>query len=168
MENKENVNSTTRGENELGRCVYVPYLARKLLRMNYKIIDIKPNRANPARSVFVFGYTDKIDSDLEELIAKREDNSHKETVHNGNELGRCVYVPCLARKLLHLGYEIIDIKPNRVSPERTVFVFRYTDKIDNDLKDLIEEVKEQRENTSSKTAVNEMVRDTFLDNKEWF
>lgn len=87
------------------------------------------------------------------------------TNKNHHDLGRCVYVPCLARKLLHMGYEIIDIKPNRVDSARTVHVFKYTDGIDEDLKKLIEEVKSRRESNSVSTEVNEMVRDTFLDDK---
>lgn len=88
------------------------------------------------------------------------------TTKNHHDLGRCVYVPCLARQLLHMGYDIIDIKPNRVNSARTVFVFKYTDDIDDVLKNLIEQAKARRENNEAKTEVNEMVRNTFLESKE--
>lgn len=38
-----------------------------------------------------------------------------------------IFNPALARNLLKEGYKIIDIKPNRSEPERTVFVFLVQD-----------------------------------------
>ena len=55
------------------------------------------------------------------------------------ELGRCVYVPALARMLLRNGHKIIDIKPNRQDKERTVFVFADDETFNADLEKAIEE-----------------------------
>lgn len=51
-----------------GRCVYVPALARQMLRKGHVIIDIKPNRENAERTVFVFLDNDKFNEDLELAI----------------------------------------------------------------------------------------------------
>lgn len=110
-------------------------------------------------------YTEIICNERGNKTMENKDNVNV-TTKNHNELGRCVYVPCLARQLLHMGYDIIDIKPNRVNSARTVFVFKYTDDIDNVLRDLIAKAKERRESNETKTEVNEMVRNTFLDSKE--
>lgn len=55
---------------KLGRCVYVAGLARQLLRMGHTIIDIKPNRAEHDKTVFVFESTDKLEDDLTMLVDK--------------------------------------------------------------------------------------------------
>lgn len=40
---------------------------------------------------------------------------------------KLVFTAKLARCLLRLGYRIIDIKPNKYNPHRTVFVFKDCD-----------------------------------------
>jgi len=37
---------------------------------------------------------------------------------------KLIFTAKLARHLLKLGYQIIDIKPNKDNPDRTVFIFR--------------------------------------------
>jgi len=44
--------------------------------------------------------------------------------------------PSLSRKLLKLGHQIIDIKPNRNDKNATVFIFEATKKFWNDLSEL--------------------------------
>lgn len=48
---------------------------------------------------------------------------------------RCkiIYNPSIARKLLHNGNKIIDIKPNKLNNKETIFVFECTDKLLTDL-----------------------------------
>lgn len=87
-------------------------------------------------------------------------------IKSGTVLGRCVYVPSLTRKLLRMGYNIIDVKPNHANSKKTVHIFEYTDQLDKDLEQLIVEAQEKRKNNKTKTKVNGMIRDTFLDNKE--
>lgn len=40
-----------------------------------------------------------------------------------------IYSGGLARKLLRLGYTIVDVMPNNQNPEKTVFVFSEANKI---------------------------------------
>ncbi len=168
-ENAEIKNNTVHG-----RYVYVPSLARKLLRMGHKIIDVKPNHEDRERTVHIFDITDKLDEDLQALIAEIKNNRENNTVKDKDDirfdkndvLGRCVYIPSLTRKLLRMGYNIIDVKPNHANSKKTVHIFEYTDRLDKDLEQLIAEAQEKRENNKTKTKVNEMIRDTFLDNKE--
>jgi hypothetical protein len=50
---------------------------------------------------------------------------------------KLIFTAKLARHLLKLGYQIIDIKPNKDNPDRTVFIFK-----DNpELKKIIREFK---------------------------
>ncbi len=70
---------------KLGRCVYVAGLARQLIRMGHKVIDIKPNRENHDKSVFVFESTPKLEGDLttlvDEIKKKRENDAGKSEVN---------------------------------------------------------------------------------------
>ncbi len=168
-------NAEIKSEANLGRCVYVPSLTRKLLRMGHRIIDVKPNHEDRERTVHIFEITDKLDEDLKVLVAEIKDG-HENGVFkdkddikydNSNEvLGRCVYIPSLTRKLLRMGYNIIDVKPNHANSKKTVHIFEYTDQLDKDLERLIAQAQEKRESNKTKTKVNEMIRDTFLDKKE--
>lgn len=44
--------------------------------------------------------------------------------------------PIMARKLLHKGNAIIDVKPKKESPRETIFVFDLTDKLLKDMESL--------------------------------
>lgn len=44
--------------------------------------------------------------------------------------------PTIARKLLHCGNKIIDIKPKKENIRETIFVFELTNKLNNDLKSI--------------------------------
>lgn len=46
---------------------------------------------------------------------------------------KVILKPSIARQLLQKGNLIIDIKPNKQKPEETVFVFKDTEKLKNDL-----------------------------------
>lgn len=46
---------------------------------------------------------------------------------------KIIIKPSIARTLLHKGNKIIDIKPNRLKPNESVFVFESTEKLKNDL-----------------------------------
>ena len=46
----------------------------------------------------------------------------------------CIFTAKLARKLLRDGYTIVDIEPNKDNPERTVFYFKYCEKLESALK----------------------------------
>lgn len=42
-----------------------------------------------------------------------------------------VFKPKVARQLLKMGYQIIDIKAAKENPDRTIFVFKRTEEILN-------------------------------------
>lgn len=55
---------------------------------------------------------------------------------------RIVYKGSIARKLLKLGYKIVDIRPRKqkdgsINYKETVFVFEYADRIDEKIQELI-------------------------------
>lgn len=50
--------------------IFKPELARKLLKLNNKLIDIKPMNGDPRRTIFIFEITDKFNSDMAELNKK--------------------------------------------------------------------------------------------------
>jgi hypothetical protein len=52
-------------------------------------------------------------------------------MYNGTKL---IINPAVARHLLKLGYNIIDIKPDKFNPDRTLFIFKWTKDIDETLK----------------------------------
>ena len=57
-------------------------VARKLLKKNFVVIDIKPNKSNPDKSVFIFENTDEFKVALDEVTAevKAKDELKKEPV----------------------------------------------------------------------------------------
>jgi hypothetical protein len=46
---------------------------------------------------------------------------------------KVVINPTIARQLLHMGNPIEDIKPKKENKQETVFVFKNTEKLRNDL-----------------------------------
>lgn len=46
---------------------------------------------------------------------------------------KMIFTPYVARKLLHMGNPIIDIKPNKENRDKTIFVFENTSKLKNDM-----------------------------------
>lgn len=50
--------------------VFSGHVARSLLKKGYTIIDIKPDKRNPLKSVFVFKNEGNFSKDLSELIKK--------------------------------------------------------------------------------------------------
>lgn len=51
----------------------------------------------------------------------------------------------VAKKLVRLGYQIIDLKPDKNDVKRTVFVFEGTDKFQKDLEKILFDEKVKRE-----------------------
>ena len=51
--------------------------------------------------------------------------------------------PVIARKLIHSGYSIVDIKPKKHFPRETAFVFKVVDGFIEDMNKLIEEKQHQ-------------------------
>lgn len=44
--------------------IFTPYVARRLLRMGNPIYDIKPDKYNKEKTIFIFEITDKFNSDI--------------------------------------------------------------------------------------------------------
>ena len=50
---------------------------------------------------------------------------------------KTIFNPGIARRLLKLGNAIIDIKPDRNNPAKTLFIFEINEKFNNDLRVLL-------------------------------
>ena len=88
MEIRTVKNTFTQNQNvQDGRIIRKAQLARNLLHKGNTIIDIKPSRDMPGASVFVFANTEKLKSDMDELMAEYAANKEKDRV-NINELVR--------------------------------------------------------------------------------
>lgn len=46
--------------------IFTPYVARRLLRMGNPIIDIKPDKNNRDKTIFIFEITNKFNVDIVE------------------------------------------------------------------------------------------------------
>lgn len=55
--------------------------------------------------------------------------------------GKIVTDVIIARRLIKLGNQIIDIKPRHGNPIATVFVFQENEKFNSDLKQIIDDMK---------------------------
>lgn len=49
---------------------------------------------------------------------------------------KLIFSPTVARKLLKLGYVIVDIKPKRENKNESVFIFENTENFRDDLKNI--------------------------------
>ena len=46
---------------------------------------------------------------------------------------KCIFTPFVARNLLKMGNQIVDIKPCKEDKNKTIFIFENTIKLQNDL-----------------------------------
>ena len=69
-------------DTRVSRLVADARVARKLLKKGFFVIDIKPNKSNPDKSVFIFDNTDDFKVALDEATAevKAKDELKKEPV----------------------------------------------------------------------------------------
>lgn len=101
----------TRDGDRVGRCVYVAGLARQLIRMGYKVIDIKPNRANRDKSVFVFEPTDEFENDLARLVDKiKEKRENSEGKNKVNEEIRKTFLDKPLDKPLDMSFNDVSVR----------------------------------------------------------
>lgn len=68
-------------DTRVDRLITDPRVARKLLKLGYFVIDIKPNKSNPDKSVFVFKNTVEFKFALEQVTAeiKAKDEAKQES-----------------------------------------------------------------------------------------
>ena len=57
---------------------------------------------------------------------------------------RLIFDAKIARKLLKMGFVVIDIKPNRENTEKSIFVFENTDAFQQGLSQLMDEIKAKK------------------------
>ena len=58
---------------------------------------------------------------------------------------RLIFDARIARKLLKMGFVVIDIKPNRENTDKSVFVFENTEEFKQALTQIMDELKAKRE-----------------------
>lgn len=58
---------------------------------------------------------------------------------------RLIFDAKIARKLLKMGFVVIDIKPNRENTDKSIFVFENTEEFKQVLTQLIDEIKTKKE-----------------------
>ena len=60
------------------RLIFDAKIARKLLKMGFVVIDIKPNRENTDKSIFVFENTEEFKQTLTQIIDEMKANKTAE------------------------------------------------------------------------------------------
>ena len=58
---------------------------------------------------------------------------------------RLIFDARIARKLLKMGFVVIDIKPNRENTDKSIFVFENTEEFKKSLTQILDEIKIQKE-----------------------
>ena len=66
---------------------------------------------------------------------------------------RLIFDAKIARKLLKMGFVVIDIKPNRENTDKSIFVFENTDKFKLELTQIMDEIKAKKEVETSESIV---------------
>ena len=58
---------------------------------------------------------------------------------------RLIFDAKIARKLLKMGFVVIDIKPNRENTDKSIFVFENTEEFKHALTQILDEIKTKKE-----------------------
>ena len=58
---------------------------------------------------------------------------------------RLIFDARMARKLLKMGFVVIDIKPNRENTDKSIFVFENTEEFKQALAQIVNEIKAKKE-----------------------
>ena len=66
----KNMITNNEKDTRVSRLVTDPRVARKLLKKGFVVIDIKPNKSNPDKSVFIFENTEEFKIALDEVTAE--------------------------------------------------------------------------------------------------
>ena len=64
---------------------------------------------------------------------------------------KLVFSPMIARRLLKMGNQIIDIKGDKNDQKRTVFVFKKDDKFNTDFSTVLNDLADERMRNKAKT-----------------
>lgn len=65
-----NTNTNTNENAVIGKSIFAPNTARRLLRMGNTIIDIKPNKNNYEKTIFIFRDDEKLRSDMSAISGR--------------------------------------------------------------------------------------------------
>lgn len=66
-------------------------------------------------------------------------------IRNENKKSQLVFDPRVARSLCKKGFHIVDIKPMRGEPDKTVFVFDNTEDFRTTFVQIMDEIKEKKD-----------------------
>lgn len=76
-------------------------------------------------------------------------------IKNENKTSKLVFDARVARTLCKKGFHIVDIKPLRGEPDKTVFVFENTEDFKKAFSEIMEEMKAKKEkDTEEKLAAD--------------
>ena len=67
---------------------------------------------------------------------------------------RLIFDAKIARKLLKMGFVVIDIKPNRENTEKSIFVFENTEEFKQALAQIMDEIKAKKESEQEPECEN--------------
>ena len=68
-----------------------------------------------------------------------------EIMEKDTRKSRLIFDAKIARKLLKMGYVVIDIKPNRENTDKSIFVFENTEEFQHALTLIMDEIKAKKE-----------------------
>ena len=80
-------------------------------------------------------------------------------IRNANKKSKLIFDARVARSLCKRGFYIIDIKPLRGEPDKTVFVFENTDEFQAAFAEVMDEIKAKNE--AKKIVASEDEQITF-------
>ena len=131
MDNNKNIKDA--------RLVFDADICRRLLRVGCTIIDVKPNKENPVKTVFVFKNDDDFQNKLESIHDVQKEDNRKITD------AKLIFNAGTCRSLLRAGCTIIDVKPDRDNPVKTVFVFDKNEHFQKEFERINKEIAQVKE-----------------------
>ena len=153
-ENNISTNTTTTDTNVVKtseydvptKFIFKPYIARKLIK-NHRLVDIRPDKNDPIRTVFVFEDSLKLRDDMQKILKDRDNESNKSFGETYDGETKIIFKPYIARRLNH-NHKIVDIKPDKNEPKRTIFVFADSIELRDDMQRILRN-RELKNNTES-------------------
>lgn len=127
------------------KLIFKPYIARRLIK-NHNLIDIRPDKNDPVRTVFVFEDSLKLRDDMQEILKERN-NEEKPDDYNSNTYDgetKIIFKPYIARRLNH-NHRIVDIKPDKNEPKKTIFVFADSIELRDDMQRILKKREMKKE-----------------------
>ena len=117
--------------------IFKPYLARRLIK-NHNLVDIRPDKNDPVRTVFVFEDSLELRDEMQEILKERD--NQEEVIHsdtNDDSIHtKIIFKPYIARRL-NRHHKIIDIKPDKNDSKRTIFVFEDSIRLRDDMQRIL-------------------------------